>query len=141
MVDDEARLGALRFVESEGGPLDSNRHRRYRHSAFHRAASLAGGQRTRADAEKETGRDLRLLLGARFPRSVARVQSHCARSRWHALASRSFRRRRTKCKRYDGEAVALDLAGKAGIQVPAWRVETVAGKPMLVLRRFGPGWQ
>jgi serine/threonine-protein kinase HipA len=34
------------------------------------------------------------------------------------------------------EAVALDLAGKAGIQVPAWRVETVAGKPVLILRRF-----
>ena len=34
------------------------------------------------------------------------------------------------------EAVALTLAAKAGIPVPAWRLETVAGKPVLLLRRF-----
>jgi len=34
------------------------------------------------------------------------------------------------------EAVALTLAAKAGIPVPAWRLETVTGKPVLLLRRF-----
>ncbi len=34
------------------------------------------------------------------------------------------------------EAVALTLAEKAGIAVPAARVETVANKPVLLLRRF-----
>jgi serine/threonine-protein kinase HipA len=34
------------------------------------------------------------------------------------------------------EAVALTLAGKAGIAVPAWRLKTVARKPVLLLRRF-----
>jgi serine/threonine-protein kinase HipA len=34
------------------------------------------------------------------------------------------------------EAVALTLAEKAGITVPAWRLETVADKPVLLLRRF-----
>ena len=34
------------------------------------------------------------------------------------------------------EAVALTLAAKAGIPVPAWRLETVADKPVLLLRRF-----
>ena len=34
------------------------------------------------------------------------------------------------------EAVALILAAKAGIAVPAWRLETVADKPVLLLRRF-----
>src|SRR6202042_999820 len=34
------------------------------------------------------------------------------------------------------EAVALTLAAKAGIPVPAWRLETVADRPVLLLRRF-----
>src|SRR6202035_4636994 len=34
------------------------------------------------------------------------------------------------------EAVALTLAAKAGIPVPAWRLETVADQPVLLLRRF-----
>ena len=34
------------------------------------------------------------------------------------------------------EALALTLAKKAGIPVPAWKLETVAGQPVLVLRRF-----
>src|SRR5262249_59524503 len=31
---------------------------------------------------------------------------------------------------------AVTLAAKAGIPVSAWRLETVAGKPVLLLRRF-----
>lgn len=34
------------------------------------------------------------------------------------------------------EAIALTLAATAGISVPAWRIETVADKPVLLLRRF-----
>ena len=34
------------------------------------------------------------------------------------------------------EAVALTLAAKAAIPVPTWRLETVADKPVLLLRRF-----
>jgi serine/threonine-protein kinase HipA len=34
------------------------------------------------------------------------------------------------------EAVALTLAAKAGIPLPTWRLETVADKPVLLLRRF-----
>jgi serine/threonine-protein kinase HipA len=34
------------------------------------------------------------------------------------------------------EALALTLAAKAGIQVPSWRVESVAGRQVLLLRRF-----
>jgi serine/threonine-protein kinase HipA len=34
------------------------------------------------------------------------------------------------------EVVALTLAAKARIVVPAWRVETVADRPVLLLRRF-----
>ena len=32
--------------------------------------------------------------------------------------------------------MALTLAGRAGIPVPEWRIETVAGKTVLLLRRF-----
>lgn len=34
------------------------------------------------------------------------------------------------------EAVALSLANKAGIQVPEWRIETVARQQILLSRRF-----
>jgi serine/threonine-protein kinase HipA len=34
------------------------------------------------------------------------------------------------------ESVALSLAQKAGIQVPTWSLESVADKPVLLLKRF-----
>jgi serine/threonine-protein kinase HipA len=34
------------------------------------------------------------------------------------------------------EALALTLAAKAAIPIPAWRVETVARRPVLLSRRF-----
>ena len=37
------------------------------------------------------------------------------------------------------EAVALALAESAAIQVPLWRLETVLGKPVLIIKRFDRG--
>src|SRR5437879_12590605 len=41
-----------------------------------------------------------------------------------------------KSTRWVWEAVALSLAQKSGIPVPQSRVENIAGKPVLLLRRF-----
>ncbi len=34
------------------------------------------------------------------------------------------------------EGLALSLAEKAGIEVPAWRIENIAGKAVIIIRRF-----
>src|SRR6185437_9166442 len=52
------------------------------------------------------------------------------------LAIAKFPRRDDEINTVGWEAVALALAKKAGIAVPAARVETVGKKPVLLLRRF-----
>jgi serine/threonine-protein kinase HipA len=68
------------------------------------------------------------LGGARPKASVIEKDGH--------LAIAKFPRRDDEINTVVWEAVALTLAQKAGIVVPAARVETVANKPVLLLRRF-----
>jgi len=85
--------------------------------------------------ETDSDEDLRLLLapgsslgGARPKASVRDGDSH--------LAIAKFPNNGDEWNTVVWEVVALTLAQKAGIPVPAWRLETVADKPVLPLRRF-----
>ena len=134
MVDDEARVGALRFAESEGGALDANRIGGLRIPPFIKLPGLlAASERVMND--KETDEDLRLLLAPGSSLGGARPKA-AVRDRDSTLAIAKFPQKTDEMRTVLWEAVALDLAGKAGIPVPAWRVETIARKPVLVLRRF-----
>ena len=132
-VDDEARQGALRLGEVEGGPF------------------LATGEGTRipplvelprllsaADnviGETDSDEDLRLLLAPGSSLGGTRPKAPL-RDRDGRLALAKSPHRDDEIDAVRWEATALALAQKAGLGVPAWRLEIVADRPVLVLRRF-----
>ena len=134
-VDDEARQGALRFAEREGGPF------------LARAATtipplvelprlLSAAEHVANDSDSDE--DLRLLLAPGSSLGGARPKAS-VRDRDGRLAVAKFPRQGDEIDTVRWEALALTLAAKAGIAVPTWRVEDVAGKAVLLLRRFDRG--
>lgn len=133
MVDDEARQGALRFAEHEGGPF-------LRQEAVKRIPPLVELAKLLSAAEhvmeeKETDEDLRLLFAPGSSLGGARPKASVREKDGH-LAIAKFPRKDDEINTVVWEAVALALAKKAGIAVPEGRVATVANKPVLLLRRF-----
>jgi serine/threonine-protein kinase HipA len=133
MVDDEARQGALRFSEREGGPFLAEHGPTKIPPLIELPRLLSAAEHVLSDADTEE--DLRLLLvpgsslgGARPKASVRDRDGH--------LAIAKFPNKGDEVNTVLWEAVALTLAAKAGIAVPAWRLETIADKPVLLLRRF-----
>ena len=133
LVDDEARQGALRFAETEGGPF-------LRGEGVKRIPPLIELPRLlnateRVIDENENDEDLRLLIapgsslgGARPKASVLEADGH--------LAIAKFPRKDDEYPMVLWETVALDIAGLAGIDVPDARIEIIADKPVLLVRRF-----
>lgn len=133
LVDDEARQGALRFAEREGGPF-------LREEGVKRIPPLVELPKLLAAAEhvieeKDTEEDLRLLVAPGSSLGGARPKASVIEKDGH-LAIAKFPRKDDEINTVVWEALALALAKKAGITVPAARVETVAQKPVLLLRRF-----
>jgi len=133
LVDDEARQGALRFAGRDGGPF-------LREEGVKRIPPLVELPKLLAAAEhvieeKETDEDLRLLFAPGSSLGGARPKASVIEKGGH-LAIAKFPRKDDEINAVAWEAVALALAKKAGITVPAARVETVAKKPVLLLRRF-----
>jgi serine/threonine-protein kinase HipA len=133
LVDDEARQGALRFAETPGGPFLREDGVRRTPPLLELPQLLSASDRVMDD--QETDNDLRLLLapgsslgGARPKASVRDPDGH--------LAIAKFPRRDDDYNMVLWEAVALNLAQRAGIPVPEARVETVLARPVLLLRRF-----
>lgn len=132
LVDDEARQGALRFAEREGGPFLA--------CQPDKIPPLIELPRLLSAAEhvmeaKESGEDLRLLLAPGSSLGGARPKAS-VRDREGRLAIAKFPSKGDEVNTVLWEAVALTLAKKAGIPVPAWRLESIADKPVLLLRRF-----
>ena len=132
-VDDEARQGALRFAEREGGPF-------LREAGVKRIPPLVELPRLLSAAEhvmddKDTDEDLRLLFAPGSSLGGARPKASVIDKDGH-LAIAKFPRKDDEFDAVRWEAVALALADRAGIIVPVGRVETVADKPVLLLRRF-----
>ncbi|PYT96881.1 MAG: type II toxin-antitoxin system HipA family toxin [Acidobacteria bacterium] len=133
LVDDEARLGALRFAEKEGGPF-------LREEGVKRIPPLVELPRLLAAAEhvmeeKDTEEDLKLLFGPGSSLGGARPKASVIEKDGH-LAIAKFPRKEDEINTVAWEAVALTLAKKGGINVADGRVETISNKPVLLLRRF-----
>lgn len=133
LVDDEARQGALRFAEREGGPF-------LREPGVNRIPPLVELPKLLSAAERvmedtETEEDLRLLFAPGSSLGGARPKASVIEKDGH-LAIAKFPRRDDEFNTVVWEAVALALAKKAGIAVPVARVEAVANTPVLLLRRF-----
>src|SRR5262249_54728116 len=133
MVDDEARPGALRFAEHAGGPFLAEGEEARIPPLLQLPKLLAAAERVTADADSDE--DLRLLLAPGSSLGGARPKAS-VRDREGQLAFAKFPSRSDEINTVLWEAVALALAGKAGIAVPEWRLQRVAGRSVLVLRRF-----
>jgi serine/threonine-protein kinase HipA len=133
LVDDEARQGALRFAQKEGGPFLDN-------EGAVKIPPLIGLPKLLSAAEnvmddEDSDEDLRLLLAPGSSLGGARPKASVRDHDGH-LAIAKFPNKGDEVDAVAWEALALTLARKAGIPVPQWRMETVAGKPVLLLRRF-----
>jgi serine/threonine-protein kinase HipA len=133
MVDDEARQGALRFAEREGGPFLAGDGPAKIPPLIELPRLLSAAQNVLSDTESDD--DLRLLLAPGSSLGGARPKAS-VRDRDGHLAIAKFPNKGDEINAVLWEALALTLAAKAGIPVPVWRIETVAGSPVLLLRRF-----
>jgi serine/threonine-protein kinase HipA len=133
LVDDEARQGALRFSEHEGGPFLREAGVKRIPPVVELPKLLSAAEHV--DDDTDTDEDLRLLVAPGSSLGGARPKASVRESDGH-LAIAKFPRKDDEFNAVMWEAVALTLAGRAGISVPAARVELVADKPVLLLRRF-----
>ena len=133
LVDDEARQGALRFSEEARGPFLAE-HGPTRIPPLIELPRLLSAAEHVID-DKDSDDDLRLLLAPGSSLGGARPKAS-VRDRDGHLSIAKFPKKGDEVNAVLWEAVALTLAAKAGIPVPACRVETVGGKPVLLLRRF-----
>lgn len=132
-VDDEARQGALRFAETEGGPFLREEGAKRTPPLIDLPDLLSAAERVAED--KETEEDLRLLMAPGSSLGGARPKASVRDKDGH-LAIAKFPHRDDDYNTVVWEAVARTLAQKAGIPVPEARIETIGNKPVLVLRRF-----
>src|SRR5579862_479340 len=133
MVDDAARQGALRFAGREGGPFLAEHGAAKIPPLIELPRLLSAVERVLSDTDSEE--DLRLLLAPGSSLGGARPKAS-VRDRDGHLAIAKFPNKGDEVNTVAWEAVALTLAQKAGIPVPQWRLESVADKPVLLLRRF-----
>jgi serine/threonine-protein kinase HipA len=133
MVDDEARIGALRFAGSQGGPFLAEYGATRILPLIELPRLLSAADRAATDTDSEE--DLRLLLAPGSSLGGARPKAS-VRDRDGHLAIAKFPSQADEFNTVLWEALALTLAAKAGIPVPSWRVESVAGRQVLLLRRF-----
>lgn len=133
LVDDEARQGALRFSDKEGGPFlaDQSPYRIPPLVELPRLLSAA----EHVIADQDSDEDLRLLLAPGSSLGGARPKASVRDSDGHLLIAK-FPNKADEVNTVAWEAVALTLAAKAGIPVSPWRIEALGTKPVLLLRRF-----
>lgn len=132
-IADATRLGALRFRTTEDGPFlaASGAEAIPPLVALSRLLGAAG----RVESDDASDEDLRLLLAPGSSLGGARPKAS-VRDRDGSLAIAKFPSNADDYDVVRWEGVALALAARAGIQVPAWRLASVAGRGVLVLARF-----
>jgi len=133
MVDDEARPGALRFAEAAGGPFLRQRNGTRIPPLTEIPKLLAAAEHI--EEETETADEIKLLLAPGSSLGGARPKVSVLDGDG-VLAIAKFPHKNDDIKTELWEAVALLLASQAGIEVPESRIEIVAEKPVLLLRRF-----
>jgi serine/threonine-protein kinase HipA len=133
LVNDEARLGALRFADQVGGPFLAPDNESPVPPLITLPRLLSAAERVVDDSEDDE--DLRLLfapgasLGGVRPKASVREPDN-------SLAIAKFPHRDDEWNAVVWEAVSLSLAAKAGISVASWRLEKIAGKDVILLGRF-----
>ncbi len=133
-VNDETRLGALRFSQSTDEALFLSPKDKHAIPPLVDLPKLfAATEHFLAD--KESTEDLKWLLalgsslGGARPKASVRLQDG-------SFAIAKFPRKEDEFNIVLWEAVALTLAEKAGIAVPQWQLKTILKKPVLIIKRF-----
>lgn len=126
-----ARQGALRFAEKQGGPFLAEG---VQIPPLLRLGDLLNAA-LHVTADKDSDEDLKLLLAPGSSLGGARPKASVI-DRDGQLAIAKFPQHDDLFPVSLWEATALTLAGKAGISTPEWRIEKVAGRDILLLRRF-----
>lgn len=134
LVNDETRLGALRFADRAGGPFLEPPENAARIPPLLELGDLLSATERIVD-EKDSEEDLRLILAPGSSLGGARPKASIRDKDGH-LAIAKFPNRHDDYNVPLWEALALTLAHKAGLRTPTWRTEMVAKRPTLLLRRF-----
>lgn len=132
-VNDEARLGALRFADTEGGPFLASDDQVPIPPLVDLPALLDASDQ--ALENNETGEYLRLLLAPGSSLGGARPKAS-VRDTEHQLSIAKFPHKNDEIDAVRWESVALTLAERAGIPVPVWSLQTVNDRSVLLLKRF-----
>ena len=131
-VDDRTRLGALRFKDAAGGDYLAHTDRPIPPLIdLPRLLSATG----RIERDRETDEDLLLVLAPGTSLGGARPKATVRDGNGTLLVAK-FPKKDDDWPVTLWEAVVLALAEKAGVTVPAWRLELIAKKPVLLLDRF-----
>ncbi len=88
--------------------------------------------------DNETAADLKLLLAPGSSLGGARPKAS-VRDKDGSLAIAKFPKKDDEFNVVAWEAVALTLAKMAGIKVPFYRLESILGKSVLIIKRFDRG--
>ena len=134
-VSDFGRLGALRFADGENGTFLAPDDQAPIPPLVDLPALLNASDQVLGNAETDS---LRLLLAPGSSLGGARPKA-LVRDADGELAIAKFPTHTDELSVVRWEAVALALAENAGIAVPSRRLETIRGRPILLLRRFDRG--
>lgn len=132
-VDDEARAGALRFAEKEGGPFLAEADKFRIPPIVELNRLLAAAERVIDDKDSEE--DLRLLIAPGSSLGGARPKASVRDKDGH-LSIAKFPHKEDSSHVVLWEGVALTLAARARIAVSEWHVVQIGKKACLILRRF-----
>ena len=132
LVEDETRLGALRFKEAGGGPFLTSTGRQVPPVVdLPRLLSAT----TRVIDANETDDDLRLILAPGASLGGARPKATVRDRDGHLLIAK-FPRRDDDWPVTRWEAATMALAEAAGVRVAPFQLLQVANSPVLIARRF-----
>lgn len=132
-VSDEARQGALRFSDTPGGEFLGPDGPRTIPPLVNLPRLLSATERFLD--EEENSEDLRILLAPGSSLGGARPKAS-VRDNDGQLAIAKFPHKNDENNIVVWEAAVFELAKRAGITIPSWRLMNISGKPVLIIRRF-----
>jgi serine/threonine-protein kinase HipA len=134
LVDDETRLGALRFKDADApaGPFLASTGRRV--PPVIELPKLLSAT-TRIVEDHETDEDLQLVLAPGTSLGGARPKASVRDPQGRLLIAK-FPRNDDEWPVTRWEAATLTLARAAGVDVPEWKLQPVLRRPVVMLRRF-----
>lgn len=128
LVDDETRLGALRFKDADGGDFLTSTGKRVP-PVVDLPRLLSATNRVIDD--KETDEDLQLILAPGTSLGGARPKASVRDKDGHLLIAK-FPRKDDEWPVTRWEATTMSLAEAAGVEVSPWRLQFVLKRPVLM---------